>query len=70
MNNNFSPKNIALDWLRYAEGDLNSAQILAVAENIPFRNVCYLAQQSVEKSLRQAIDIAKEIYELIATNFV
>lgn len=50
MSNN--PKEIAVEWLKYAEGDLKSAQVLGIAENIPFRNVCYLAQQCVEKSLK------------------
>ncbi len=39
-------------WLRYAEEDLNSAIILSqTMEQFP-RNVCYLCQQSTEKSIK------------------
>jgi HEPN domain-containing protein len=52
MNNNHEQKMIALQWLNYAEGDLKSAQTLNSKDDLPFRNACYLAQQSVEKSIK------------------
>jgi HEPN domain-containing protein len=44
-------KEVAIQWLLYAKGDLKSAKVLIAAEDTPMRNVCYLAQQSVEKRL-------------------
>jgi HEPN domain-containing protein len=50
-------------WLSYAEGDLQSARALENAD-APLRNVCYFAQQSVEKLFKAllvfyGIDIIK-----------
>lgn len=39
-------------WLNYAEEDLKSAEVLLNSKNVFPRNVCYLCQQSVEKSLK------------------
>ena len=39
-------------WLNYAYEDLESAEVLLNSENVFPRNVCYLCQQAVEKSLK------------------
>jgi len=51
---NASPEQYALakKWLAYAEGDLQSAKVLSAGTGVPERNVCYLAQQCAEKSLK------------------
>lgn len=45
-------REIARQWLEYASGDLKSAVALNNNEGIPMRNVCYFAEQSVEKTLK------------------
>jgi HEPN domain-containing protein len=52
-------KEVAIQWLLYAKGDLKSAKALIAAEDIPMRNVCYLAQQSGEKSLKALLILLK-----------
>jgi HEPN domain-containing protein len=52
-------KEVAIQWLLYAKGDLKSAKVLIAAKDIPMRNVCYLAQQSVEKSLKALLILLK-----------
>jgi HEPN domain-containing protein len=39
-------------WLNYADEDLKSAEVLLNSKNVFPRNVCYLCQQAVEKSLK------------------
>lgn len=39
-------------WLNYADEDLKSAEVLLNSENVFPRNICYLSQQAVEKSLK------------------
>lgn len=48
MNN----KDIVMQWLEYAKGDLRSAKALLGTPDIPMRNACYLAQQTAEKALK------------------
>lgn len=57
---------VARQWLRFAEGDLDSAKILAESPGVPPRNACYLAQQCAEKALK-AVMIAANI-ELLRTH--
>lgn len=45
-------KEATLDWLRKAEGDARSARILFEAPDPVLDNVCFLAQQCVEKLLK------------------
>lgn len=45
----------ALRWLKYATEDLDVARILLAAVPIPARHVCWLSQQSAEKSLKAAL---------------
>ena len=39
-------------WFEYAMGDLQTAVSLRQNEGVPLRNVCYMAQQSVEKAIK------------------
>jgi len=39
-------------WLEYAAGDLKTAISLRQQEGIPLRNICYMAQQSAEKTMK------------------
>ncbi|MGD9156181.1 MAG: HEPN domain-containing protein [Bacillota bacterium] len=59
MSNKNKVKDVAIQWLLYAKGDLKSAKVLIVDEDIPMRNVCYLVQQSVEKSLKALLILLK-----------
>ena len=43
----------ARSWLRYAEGDLDSASKLSAGAGAP-RHVCWLSQQASEKALKAA----------------
>ena len=43
----------ARSWLRYAEGDLDSASKLSAGAGAP-RHVCWLSQQATEKALKAA----------------
>ncbi len=45
----------ALRWLRYATEDLDVARVLLATVPPPARHVCWLAQQSAEKSLKAAL---------------
>jgi HEPN domain-containing protein len=42
----------ALEWLRYAEMDLTSAEFLLDKRPIPLEIICYHCQQSAEKCLK------------------
>jgi HEPN domain-containing protein len=42
----------ALEWLNFAEMDLSSAEFLLGKRPIPIEIICYLCQQSTEKSLK------------------
>lgn len=48
-------------WLRYAEDDLRSAEVLLEQGSVP-RNSCFLARQAAEKSI-------KAIFVFLQTNF-
>ena len=48
MSGSIEQQKLAGEWLKYAEGDLKSAKALNAGEDLPLRNACYLAQQSVE----------------------
>ena len=51
MNNGNKDK--ALAWIKYAENDLNVASHLnAIYRPLPENTICWLCQQSVEKSLK------------------
>ena len=39
-------------WLKYADEDLHTAQVIIKEPTIAYRHVCWLAQQSVEKSIK------------------
>jgi HEPN domain-containing protein len=64
----------ALEWLTYAEADLNSAEFLLNLRPLPIEIICYHCQQSAEKCLKgllvtQAINPPKihdlrELYDL------
>ena len=41
-------------WLQYAREDLQTAELL-LAQTLVFRQICWLAQQSVEKMLKAAL---------------
>jgi HEPN domain-containing protein len=41
-------------WLRYAEEDLKTAEMI-VKEGLPAREACWLAQQAAEKALKAAL---------------
>jgi hypothetical protein len=43
MSDKEKEKEVASQWLVYAGGDLKSAVVLFGGEDIPLRNVCYLA---------------------------
>ena len=45
----------ALRWLRYATEDLDVARLLLATVPPPSRHVCWLSQQSAEKSLKAAL---------------
>ena len=45
----------AREWMTYAQGDLVSAEAVLRAPDAPPRNVCYLAQQAVEKALKAVL---------------
>ena len=45
----------ALRWLRYATEDLDVARVLLMTTSLPARHVCWLSQQSAEKSLKAAL---------------
>ncbi|MYC81445.1 MAG: HEPN domain-containing protein [Acidobacteria bacterium] len=42
-------------WLRFATEDLEVAQRLLVADEVPSRHACSLAQQAAEKALKAAL---------------
>ena len=42
-------------WLRYAEEDLVTAEILLKQSHVPPRQACWFAQQSAEKALKAAL---------------
>jgi HEPN domain-containing protein len=42
----------ALEWLTYAETDLNSAEFLLNLKPLPVEVICYHCQQSAEKCLK------------------
>lgn len=42
-------------WLRYAEEDLGTAEMLLSQQQIPSRQACWFAQQSAEKALKAAL---------------
>jgi HEPN domain-containing protein len=46
---------IAEQWLRFAQGDLSTARVIANFLELPPRNACYLAQQSAEKALKATL---------------
>jgi HEPN domain-containing protein len=39
-------------WLKYASEDLHTAQVIIKEPTIAYRHVCWLAQQSAEKSIK------------------
>ena len=41
-----------LEWFRFADRDLNSAEYLFTMHPQPYEIICYLCQQSVEKHLK------------------
>jgi HEPN domain-containing protein len=47
-------------WFGYAKEDLRSAEMLLSGKWIPFRNVCYLSQQAVEKAIK-AVYVASNV---------
>ncbi len=42
-------------WLRYAEQDLKTAEVLLIQPDTPPRQSCWFAQQSAEKALKAAL---------------
>lgn len=42
----------AKEWLEYAKNDLDSAEFLTKKVPVPIEIICYLCQQSAEKSLK------------------
>jgi HEPN domain-containing protein len=44
--------NYAREWLEFAKRDLSSARFLLAQVPVPFEIICYLSQQSAEKSLK------------------
>ncbi|MDR3181546.1 MAG: HEPN domain-containing protein [Planctomycetaceae bacterium] len=45
----------ALEWQRFAEMDLNSAEFLLKMRPIPIEVICFHCQQSAEKSLKSIL---------------
>lgn len=45
-------KNIALEWFKFAEEDLSSAEFLLNKRPVPLEIICYHCQQSAEKYLK------------------
>ena len=43
---------LIIQWLDYAAGDLKTAKSLRQHEDVPLRNICYMAQQSAEKTIK------------------
>lgn len=42
-------------WLQYAHEDLSAAELILQHPTIAYRHVCWLAQQSAEKSIKGAL---------------
>jgi HEPN domain-containing protein len=42
-------------WLKYAQEDLNAAELILQHPSIAHRHVCWLAQQGAEKAIRGAL---------------
>ena len=55
MNDPDAAMDDALRWLRYATEDLDVARVLLATVPPPSRHVCWLSQQSAEKSLKAAL---------------
>jgi HEPN domain-containing protein len=43
---------IAIEWFKMAEIDINSANFLLAMKPVPFEIICYHCQQCVEKYLK------------------
>jgi len=52
-------KNDAKRWLEYAEKDLGAAQALLESEDFFPRQICFLAQQAAEKSIKAILVFAE-----------
>jgi len=61
MNN----KDIATEWFRVAQADLDSAEFLQGMRPIPIEVICYHCQQSAEKYLKGFLALNGEVIEKI-----
>jgi HEPN domain-containing protein len=52
-----TPADEARRWLRFAQGDLVTAELVASAGVLAPHIGCYHAQQSVEKALKAGLDL-------------
>src|SRR5438045_3939947 len=55
-----SPSDVAQRWIGYAREDMRTAEAVFENEDLPPRNVAFLAQQAAEKAVK-AVLIAREV---------
>ena len=58
-------KDVAKEWLKIAETDLDSADFLHGMKPIPIEIICYHCQQSAEKYLKGFLALKGEVIEKI-----
>jgi len=58
-------KDVAKEWLKIAETDLDSADFLQGMKPIPIEIICYHCQQSAEKYLKGFLALKGEVIEKI-----